>query len=152
MFEVLCGVAAITIIGMTWPLWRRILTWAAIAAGALAGIGALAIFGAYINYTVLPAVPEFTEGLLPGITKSAKARMDLSIGISVIAVPAIILSAFLSAFVEPSTPESPSRVIAAVHWSLTKIETISIIALVLGASLATVVIARWLIEWTIAQF
>ena len=43
MFEILCAVIAVTIIGLTWHIWRPIAKWVAIIGGALALIGGAAI-------------------------------------------------------------------------------------------------------------
>jgi small basic protein len=42
MFEVLCAVLVITVIGLTWHIWRPILIWAGVAAAVLAVVGGAA--------------------------------------------------------------------------------------------------------------
>lgn len=43
MLEILCAVIAITVIGLTWHIWRPIAKWAAIVGGAVVLIGGVAV-------------------------------------------------------------------------------------------------------------
>jgi hypothetical protein len=48
MFEILCAVLTVTVIGLTWQIWRPILRWAGIGGAILAAIGIMAWGGAEI--------------------------------------------------------------------------------------------------------
>jgi hypothetical protein len=55
MFEVLCAVLAITVIGLTWNIWKPILAWALIIAVVLIGVALVIAAGwwAYEEWTAL---------------------------------------------------------------------------------------------------